>query len=73
MQLQQTVASQMINMNMVIVMCGISKVFVGELVEKGALTGSGRVYHCLSRVTHSIQVIALSPLFDYWNGKQKLA
>lgn len=36
MQLQQTVASQMINMNMVIVMCGISKVFVGELVEKGA-------------------------------------
>ena len=38
-QLQQTVASQMINMNMVIVMCGISKVFVGELIEKGAPAG----------------------------------
>ena len=44
-QLQQTVASQMVNMNMVIVMCGISKVFVGELVEKGVLAGG------LSRVS----------------------
>jgi hypothetical protein len=35
-QLQQTAAGQQVHMNLVIAMCGIAKVFVGELVETGA-------------------------------------
>lgn len=36
MQLQQTIVGQQVNLNMTIVMCGIAKIFVGELVETGA-------------------------------------
>ena len=35
-QLQQTAAGQQVHMNLVIAMCGVAKVFVGELVETGA-------------------------------------
>lgn len=35
-QLQQTIVGQQVNLNMTIVMCGITKVFVGELIEAGA-------------------------------------
>jgi hTAFII28-like protein conserved region len=34
-QLQQTIVGQQVNLNMTIVMCGIAKVFVGELIEAG--------------------------------------
>ncbi len=37
-QLQQTAVGQQVHTNLVIAMCGIAKVFVGELVETGACT-----------------------------------
>lgn len=37
MQLQQTIVGQQVNLNMTIVMCGIAKVFVGELIEAGVV------------------------------------
>ena len=42
MQLQQTIAGQQVNLNMTIVMCGIAKVFVGELIEAGVVGCAGR-------------------------------
>ena len=35
-QLQQTIVGQQVSVNTALVMCGISKVFVGEVVEMGA-------------------------------------
>ena len=40
MQLQQTIVGQQVNLNMTIVMCGIAKVFVGELIEAGVAATS---------------------------------
>ena len=37
-QLQQTAVGQQVHTNLVIAMCGIAKVFVGELVETGTCT-----------------------------------
>lgn len=34
-QLQQTIVGQQVSVNMALVMCGISKVFVGEIIEMG--------------------------------------
>ncbi len=37
-QLQQTAVGQQVHTNLVIAMCGIAKVFVGELIETGVHT-----------------------------------
>ena len=34
-QLQQTIVGQQVSVNTALVMCGISKVFVGQLIETG--------------------------------------
>lgn len=83
-QLQQTITGHAVNVNMVTVMCGISKVIVGELIETGKV-----VLHCMCYRTlacaytstmsqddlRSVDAPHLSPLwhrFGVWHVKVAL-
>lgn len=51
-KLQQTIIGHQVNVNMVTVMCGIGKVFVGELIETARVVAQEQGSHCALQVHH---------------------